>query len=105
MPERVNLKTADGVNIAGDHHKGPTGGPGVLLLHMMPATKERWGGFASKLNGAGFGALAIDLRGHGESDGGPDGFRDFSDEDHQKSIMDARAAVDFQIAEGHSKIF
>jgi len=45
------------------------------------------------------------LRGHGESDGGPDGFRGFSDEAHQKSIMDVRAAVDFQISEGHSKIF
>src|SRR3989338_3735913 len=105
MPEKVNLKTADGINIAGDHYKGPIGSAGVLLLHMMPAAKESWAGFALKLNEARFGALAIDLRGQGESEGGPRGFRDFSDEDHQKSIMDVRAAVDFQIAEGHSKIF
>ena len=100
----MDLKTSDGLNIAGDHY-AVKNRPGVILLHMMPADKSSWAGFALKLNEAGFGALAIDLRGHGESDGGPDGFRDFSDEDHQKSIMDVRAAVDFQIAEGHSKIF
>ena len=105
MPEKVNLKTADGINIAGDHYKGPIGSAGVLLLHMMPAAKESWAGFALKLNEAGFGALAIDLRGHGESDGGPDGFRNFLDADHQKSAMDICAAIDFQIAEGHSKLF
>lgn len=105
MPEKINLRTADNVNIAGDHYKGLAGSPGVLLLHMMPADKKSWAEFAKKLNKAGFGALAIDLRGHGESEGGPDGWRDFSEEEHQKSVEDVRAAVDFQISEGHSKIF
>ncbi len=105
MAVSVNLKTADGLNIAGDHYPGPEGGPAVLLLHMRPADRKSWKGFAEKLSESGFGALAIDLRGHGESDGGPDGYRDFADSDTQKSIMDVRAAVDFQISEGHSKIF
>ncbi len=105
MPERINLRTADDVNIAGDHYRGEAGSPGVLMLHMMPADKKSWAGFAKKLNEAGFGALAIDLRGHGESEGGPDGYRDFSDAEHQKSIEDVRAAVGFMTAEKHSKIF
>lgn len=105
MPEKVNLKTADGINITASHWRGPAGSPAVLLLHMMPATKESWNEFARKLNQAGFGVLAVDLRGHGESEGGPDGWRNFSDSEHQKSIEDARAGFEFQKNEGHSKFF
>ncbi|MEK7599252.1 MAG: alpha/beta hydrolase [Patescibacteria group bacterium] len=105
MPEKVNFKTADGINIAASHWRGKEGSPAVLLLHMMPATKESWNEFAQKLNQAGFGVLAIDLRGHGQSEGGPDGWRSFSDSQHQKSIEDARVGFQFQKDEGHSKFF
>ena len=105
MPEKVEFKTADGVSIRASHWQGEKGSPAILLLHMMPADRSSWDGFAVKLYDSGFGALAIDLRGHGESEGGPDGFRDFSDEAHQKSIEDVRAAIAFQVAEGHSKFF
>ncbi|MBI2038769.1 MAG: alpha/beta fold hydrolase [Candidatus Niyogibacteria bacterium] len=105
MVERITLETEDGVAIVGDHYKGPQGSPAVLLLHMMPATRASWNAFAGKLNAAGFGALAIDLRGHGESQGGPDGYQDFTDGEHQASIADVRAALAFQEAEGHSKFF
>src|SRR3989344_169443 len=105
MPEKVDFKTADGVSIYASHWRGEKGSPAVLLLHMMPAARSSWDEFADKLYASGFGVLAIDLRGHGESEGGPDGFRDFSDEDHQKSIEDVRAAIAFQVAEGHSKFF
>lgn len=105
MAERITLKTADDWTIVGDHYRGLAGSPAVLLLHMMPAVRASWKVFAEKLNAAGFGALAIDLRGHGDSDGGPDGYRAFTDEDHQRSIEDVRAAMAFQEAEGHSKFF
>lgn len=105
MADLVRLKASDGVNIAGDHYKGPAESPGVVLLHMMPSSRKSWEGFARRLNESGFGALAIDLRGHGESDGGPDGYREYTDIEHQKSIEDLKTAVDFQIKEGHSKIF
>ena len=105
MAEQVELTTADGVTIAGTHYKAEPPGPGILLLHMMPAAKESWRGFAVKLNEVGIGVLAIDLRGHGESDGGPDGYRTFTDEEHQLSIEDVRAGVKYQKEEGHSPIF
>ncbi|MBI5787027.1 MAG: alpha/beta fold hydrolase [Candidatus Niyogibacteria bacterium] len=105
MPEKVDFKTADGANICASHWRGEKGSPAVLLLHMMPAARSSWDDFAAKLYENGFGVLAIDLRGHGESEGGPDGWRNFSDEDHQKSIEDVRAAVAFQATEGHSKFF
>lgn len=108
MSQKVNLKTKDGVNIAGDFYSvANANAPAVVLLHMMPATKESWRDFAEKLNKNGFQALAIDLRGHGESDGGPNGFQKFSDSEHQASIKDADAAVDFFTIQGRSleKIF
>jgi dienelactone hydrolase len=78
---------------------------------MMPATKESWSDFAQKLTDAGFTVLAIDLRGHGESvpQAIPSetrilNYKNFSDADHQRSIIDVEAAVAFLKSEGASAI-
>ncbi|MDP2676272.1 MAG: alpha/beta fold hydrolase [bacterium] len=105
MQERIELKTKDGVAIIGTHYKWEKGSPAVLLLHMLPETKESWDGFAKKLQSKGFGVLAIDFRGHGESDGGPDGYRSFSEDETKKSIEDARAGFLFQKNESHIPLF
>ncbi|QQG44915.1 MAG: alpha/beta fold hydrolase [Candidatus Sungiibacteriota bacterium] len=93
MSEPIVVKTRDGVTIAGDFYSG--GSRGVLFLHMMPANRKSWTAFAEKLQSAGFSALAIDLRGHGESQGGPEGYKKFSDEEHQASRLDVEAAAEF----------
>ena len=100
--ETIRIKTQDGVKIVGDYYSPTEDGtvvngaaPGGLLLHMMPSDRRSWTKFAEKLQQAGFAALAIDLRGHGESPGGPNGYKNFSDEDHQASRLDVEAAVDF----------
>ena len=96
MPKKINLKTSDNKKITGNFFKSEkSDAPAVILLHMLPAAKESWNDFAEKLNNAGFQCLAIDLRGHGESEGGPIGFYDFSDEEHQKSFYDVEVAVNF----------
>ncbi len=92
--EPVFFKTSDDILIAGDYYPG-IGVKGVVLLHMMPATKSSWERFAPLLVQAEYHVLAIDLRGHGESTGGPDGYKDYSDEEHEASIQDIVAAVDF----------
>ncbi len=96
MP-RVEITTDDGVVIVGEHREGPSGGPAVLLLHMMPATKESWEPLADALAGRGFSTLAIDLRGHGESVRGAGkrklDYRDFSDEEHRAKMKDVEAAM------------
>ncbi len=99
MPEKIFLKTKDGVKIATDLYdvEKPIGW--LILSHMMPATKESYEDLAIKLQNAGYENIAIDLRGHGKSDGGPKGFFNFLDEDHQKSILDIQAAVDYLIKE------
>ena len=92
--QKVILKTRDGVKIVGDFYVTDSK-KGVLLIHMMPATRFSWCDFAPMLVGRGFNVLAVDLRGHGESNGGPNGYKSFSDSDHQKSILDAEAGLKF----------
>ncbi len=88
----VKLNTVDDFEIAGTYIPGSL--PfGVVLVHMMPATKESYAKFAEQLSRAGFHTLAIDLRGHGESSGGD--YQNFSAEQHQKSIFDLKASVDY----------
>lgn len=104
MPQKINIKTSDNVNVVGNFYPPAAPDvsmlPGVILLHMMPATKESWRGLAQKLNSAGFQCLAIDLRGHGESEAGPEGYKKFTDIQHQKSRKDAESAVDFFLSKG-----
>ncbi len=95
--------TKDGFRIAGDYYAG-TRKSGVLLLHMMPADRTSWKGLATKLQESGFCVLAIDLRGHGQSTGGPNGYQAFSDAEHQQSVFDIESSVDFLHARGAEKI-
>jgi alpha-beta hydrolase superfamily lysophospholipase len=41
----------------------------VLLVHSLSRTRQDWDTVAGALSGAGFGVLALDLRGHGASGG------------------------------------
>lgn len=91
--EKSILKTSDGVSIAAFYWAANEPKGWIVYLHMMPVTKESWIKLAESLGQAGYSGIAIDLRGHGESDGGPNGFMNFSDSEHQKSILDVNAAV------------
>src|SRR6516162_5578921 len=51
---------------------GPSSGPMVLLLHGLPARWSTWRHTMRALAGAGFFAVAPDLRGYGESDKPPE---------------------------------
>lgn len=96
---KIFLTTKDNIKIAADFYpvESPIGW--LVLIHMMPATKESWQGFAQELQTLSYESIAIDLRGHGESDAGPNGYKEFSDVEHQKSILDLEAAVDYLIKE------
>lgn len=64
----VRLVTRDGVPIAGSYWPGTRpDGPAVLLLHGINNTRRLFDAKAQWLNGLGYGILAIDMRGHGES--------------------------------------
>lgn len=91
----MKLLTSDNKQIAFVYYEAENPKRWIIFLHMMPAVKESWGDLAKKFQQAGYASIAIDLRGHGESEGGPDGYKNFSDSDHQNSVYDIDAAVEF----------
>lgn len=97
--EKITFKTRDGVTITGNFFKPQKKhAPVFLLLHMMPATKESWNEFAYIIQNNGYAALAIDLRGHGEStdrNGIRLDYKEFKDEEHRNSMNDIASAKEF----------
>lgn len=89
--ESLKLTTQDGVSIAADYYDAGKDRY-AILLHMMPADKSSWKAFAQKLQALGISSIAIDERGHGESRGGPDGYKEFTDAEQAAKIKDVRAA-------------
>ena len=53
--------------------RGRPDGPAVLLLHGFNQTAHSWDEFAERIAADGFRAVAIDQRGHGDSDRAPGG--------------------------------
>lgn len=99
---KVTLTTSDGISIAGNYFPAEKqDAPAIILLHMMPATKESWDEFIPLLLERGFQALAIDERGHGEStQGGELDYNNFSDEQQQAKMLDVLAAQEFFVDKG-----
>lgn len=84
--DTVTIRTEDGATLVATLHlPGRQPAPGVVLVHMQGRTRRDWEGFASRLASAGFVALAIDLRGYGESPGAPAG--------PTTGVADVRASV------------
>ncbi|MCR4278679.1 MAG: alpha/beta hydrolase [bacterium] len=94
--ERITYTTFDGVHIVGDWMTSQTTYGAALLLHMMPSDRKSWASFQAKLAEKGIASLAIDLRGHGESDHGQADsrldYKTFSIEEHQSSLNDVTDA-------------
>jgi dienelactone hydrolase len=72
--QRVTIRADDGTSLAGTWYEpGARQAPAVILVHMLHRTRHDWDSVATRLASEGIGALAIDLRGHGESTGGSEG--------------------------------
>jgi len=93
--QAVRLKARDGIAIAGTWWPGRRpDAPAVLLLHGVGASRDQTVPMAEALVAQGFAALAIDLRGHGES----------AITEHSYGLdegLDARAAFDWLKARQH----
>jgi pimeloyl-ACP methyl ester carboxylesterase len=71
----LTLRSSDGLDVAATYWPSRTaGGPAVLLLHGNNASRAATAANAAWLAGQGYAALAIDLRGHGESAVAPRSF-------------------------------
>jgi alpha/beta superfamily hydrolase len=64
----ITLKTSDDVELAG-WYAPPENGAVILLLHGAGNSRDNVRSYTAMLVKNGFGVLAFDLRGHGESDG------------------------------------
>ncbi len=71
----VELCGLDGIRLAADA-RGDPNDPTVVLLHGGGQTRHAWGGALGVLAAHGWYALAVDLRGHGDSEWSPDGVYD-----------------------------
>lgn len=73
-PRAVAFTGAQGITLAADEWGNPDDDP-VLLLHGGGQTRHSWHGTAPTLAGHGWRVVALDLRGHGDSDWpGDDGY-------------------------------
>jgi pimeloyl-ACP methyl ester carboxylesterase len=71
-PQPVHYWVDEGLRLVGDAWGSPKAPP-VLFLHGGGQTRHAWGGTAHALAQQGWYAIALDLRGHGNSDWSPDG--------------------------------
>ena len=75
-PERRVFRTRAGLALVADAYGDLAARP-VVLAHGGGQTRHAWGGAAAALARRGWYALALDLRGHGESDWSPGGEYEF----------------------------
>jgi dienelactone hydrolase len=67
-PQTIKFDSADKLEIIGTFYESPkANSPAVLLLHQWQSTRKSYDEFAKRLQAKGFGVLAIDGRGFGES--------------------------------------
>ncbi len=72
LPQPVTYSGHSGLRLVGDAW-GATDAPPVLLLHGGGQTRHAWGGTAKALAQQGWYAVALDMRGHGDSEWCPQG--------------------------------
>jgi alpha-beta hydrolase superfamily lysophospholipase len=101
--QRVTLKADDGAMLSAMWHEPPARpAPAVILVHMLHRSRRDWDAFAHRLAGEGIGALAIDLRGHGESQrfDAPDGA---AEADYLAMALDVKAARRYLASRGDAQ--
>ena len=101
LVEGVSLRTSDSVNIKGTYYKGSSN-TGIIALHQLNNNKNSYDEFAAAASLKGYHVIAIDFRGHGESDGE---WQDFNEEDFRNMENDAKAAYEFLNEKGISNFY
>lgn len=99
----VELRTVDHWTLHGVYQESKGVGKTVVLVHGRGRRKEQWYYLARTLENGGYGYMAVDLRGHGESSTAPDGqpaswhkFKVTKAENAYASMgLDVQAAVDY----------
>ena len=96
--QSVSLSTQDGWSLAALYHPADDGRKTVVLLHDLGKNKEEFSTFKANLAQEGFGYLALDLRGHGQSTGNGEASsfaKEGVDNEFNKMTRDVDAALSF----------
>jgi dienelactone hydrolase len=101
--ETISVTTSDDKEIVGTVLRPARGSclPAVLLVHQYMRDRWQWGDLPETLVQLGYFVLAIDLRGHGDSDE-QDGYLPQLLTDPDQAPLDARAALDW--LQGHDAV-
>ena len=101
--ERITLTTEDGWNLNARYLQAAQGAPTLVLIHTNKSDLTEWEPWFKPMRRYGFGYLAFDLRGHGNSFVMPDGstttWRSFSvsgsDNEYNRMLRDVDAALTY----------
>ncbi len=93
MAEEIRLQTEDGVTIHATFYDAKSD-KGIILLHRLGNDRNNWKEFAPLLVKNGFSAIAIDLRGHGQSIEKLK-LNSLTDKDFNDMVLDTKAAKKF----------
>lgn len=93
------LNSADETRIAYDYNPVAGSKIGIVLVHMLPSSKESWQPLIPSLTKAGYTTIAIDYRGRGRSTGHLE-----QPQDYQDIALDVDAAITFLFANGITKV-
>ena len=100
--DRVTFRTDDGIQIAATWYEPPSrSAPAVILVPMLHRTRRDWDGVGARLASEGIGALAIDLRGHGDSAGVA---TEGEPPDYSAMVADLSAARRFVASRVHGRV-
>lgn len=91
MIQEITLNTKDGLKLAADYYPG-VDDRGVIILHQFRRDRSSVKFLADKLQLEGYHVVALDLRGHGQSQGD---LKNFTDRDFQNMFNDIMAADEF----------
>lgn len=101
--QNVTLSTQDGWSLAAVYQPAAEKDTTVVLLHDLGKKKEDFTSFEKALTKAGFGYLALDLRGHGQSIG-KGTYKTFAkegaDNPFNQMVQDGQTAVSFLRSKG-----
>ncbi len=98
----VQLQTADGIQLRGIHEPVQGATKAVLLVHGERRTANDWKFLQGKLQHKGFSTLAIDLRGHGDSQGV--GVPPLPDTTYQAMTADLEAGMAYLREQGATEL-
>ncbi len=110
--EEQTVRTVDGWSLPITYYRSDQGknAPVVILLHGKEGNRLVWKGLGERLQAAGYAAIAVDLRKHGDSQA-PPGIGGRAERllpaDYKKMLIDLEAVKDFTLEEheaGHLNI-